>query len=384
MTLHYDSKKQIWFHQTDENSIIPFGASYLLSHGSPSMISLPVTLLNKSAIPLVGILTSRTKEGKLFGNSRLFKQIQTELLDHGGLSFIFSLQDIEQREIKGCVYHPENDCWHEALFPLPSMVYNRIPLRKEEQSDDFLTQTSFFTENHIPFFNPCFMNKWALYRAFQKNDILTTILPNTDSIHSEETIAHFLLTHSKVYIKHVASSRGKGLAFIERKEDGSLFYQSISKEKKYASVSDLWNDHPEWKKDYIVQEQIMTDSYQGRKYDLRVMCHRQKESYKVTGIGVRVAGKRNYITHVTSGGSVVSYERIKNRINEEFIQKIVTHCGHCLTNEFGWMGEFSMDLGLGTDGNLYLFEVNSKPMKFDEEVIEKDRIRSLLDIFLSI
>ena len=57
-------------------------------------------------------------------------------------------------------------------------------------------------------------------------------------------------------------------------------------------------------------------------------------------------------------------------------------CGEQLQTSFGMIGEFSVDLGINKkNGELVIFEINAKPMRFDEKDIEEKRLNSLADTF---
>jgi hypothetical protein len=60
---------------------------------------------------------------------------------------------------------------------------------------------------------------------------------------------------------------------------------------------------------------------------------------------------------------------------------VVEEAGKWLTDHWGFFGEFSIDAGVSSKGNYYLFEINSKPMSFDEQEIEKKRIKNLCRLF---
>ncbi|MBR8645638.1 hypothetical protein KEH51_21385 [[Brevibacterium] frigoritolerans] len=45
--------------------------------------------------------------------------------------------------------------------------------------------------------------------------------------------------------------------------------------------------------------------------------------------------------------------------------------------KIGFLGEFSIDIGEDESGSLFIYEVNSKPMQFDEEEIETNRLLHL-------
>ncbi|MNJ57165.1 Endospore coat-associated protein YheD [compost metagenome] len=136
-----------------------------------------------------------------------------------------------------------------------------------------------------------------------------------------------------------------------------------------------------------MQEGIQLVSYKDRIFDLRVLVQKTgKGVWMVTGVGARLAGLKRITTHVPQGGSIESPEKllnpvfgsemttiIMNRLKSNAVliaKQIEKGSGHLL-------GEMSMDLGIDTNGDMWFFEANSKPMKFDEPQIRKkslDRI----------
>ena len=58
--------------------------------------------------------------------------------------------------------------------------------------------------------------------------------------------------------------------------------------------------------------------------------------------------------------------------------------GKALSEQFGYFGEFSIDAGISQSGNYYIYEVNSKPMSFDENEIEERKISQLCRLFFQL
>jgi hypothetical protein len=63
------------------------------------------------------------------------------------------------------------------------------------------------------------------------------------------------------------------------------------------------------------------------------------------------------------------------------LNRIAEAVGRELTKKYGLIGEFSMDIGLTSGGKPFIFEVNSKPMIFDEPDIQKKRESQLVKTF---
>ena len=69
---------------------------------------------------------------------------------------------------------------------------------------------------------------------------------------------------------------------------------------------------------------------------------------------------------------------------DEQLAEIAHLCGIVLTKEWGFIGEFSIDLGESETGDLFIYEVNSKPMQFDEADIEANRLFQLKQLFIEL
>ena len=78
---------------------------------------------------------------------------------------------------------------------------------------------------------------------------------------------------------------------------------------------------------------------------------------------------------------MLPYIKVKTDRHDQFFDWAVKEIGQLLTEELGYFGEFSLDAGITEKGNYVIYEVNSKPMSFDEPKIEEKRISALVDLF---
>ena len=137
-------------------------------------------------------------------------------------------------------------------------------------------------------------------------------------------------------------------------------------------------------KNYLAQEEIKSRTYDGKRFDFRILAHAENDHYKVTGIGIRQSQKQEITTHIPSGGKLLPYQLLQTEDHDLFIQTIVEQIGQALSEQFGFFGEFSIDLGISQTGKYYIYEVNSKPMSFDENEIEERKIVHLCRLFLQL
>lgn len=332
--------------------------------------------------PLVGIVISSNKKGKLIGNGPLFKNIQKELTKQGGCSFVFTIEDVKKNTILGYIYNPDENKWYRTNFPFPNIVYNRIYSRKKELEQPFQHFVTLLEQKNIPFFNPHFLDKLEVYQIMRESPELKNYFPETIPLDNIHNFSRFLEKYHCIYIKPQKSSQGIGIMKIKKIND-TFSVKEIDKKQIFPNITDLWNylEKATKNKPFIAQMAISPHLYNGNRYDFRILAHWNKDQYAVTGVGIRQAKKQNLTTHIPLGGKIIPYEEIKNFKHEQFIEHIVKKCGEILSETYGFFGEFSIDACLTVQGNYAIFEINSKPMKFDEFIIEQNRIKKLIQLF---
>lgn len=390
MIIYYDSKENVWFH-THLNHQYTLGLETdLLSYRkkpSPSSIPFHVHCRGGSNLgPVVAILTGRNHNQSLTGNRTLFKKLQSSIHDFGGIAVVTTPDDLLEHGMRGFVYHSNQKCWIDVLIPNPHIVYNRIPSRRMERSEKFKDTLETIKNRGICFFNPSFLNKYELYTLFKDHQILQAYFPETIEIQDPLPLKEFLDKHISLYIKPSNASKGKGIFKIKLEEDSSITYHSLKKTMHFHEFNAFWNHHQKKfrKKNHIAQREISPLLYNGKRFDFRILSHFNGSEYVVTGIGIRQSGEQNITTHIPTGGKLLDLTEVYRPEDDQFIQKVVKHCGEYLTDKLGFFGEFSIDAGITEDHDYVIYEINSKPMSFDEEDIENNRINQLVLLFKSI
>ncbi|GHH98569.1 YheC/YheD family endospore coat-associated protein [Neobacillus kokaensis] len=342
--------------------------------------------MNEKNKPLIGILTAQKANGAIAGNGQLFKNLQQKLISLGGISFVFTIEDIEENCINGYLYFPEKKGWIKKQFPYPDLVYNRIPFRKTEQQEKIRSFFFSLKKRGIPFFNPCFINKYEFYECFKHHTHINKYLPETILIRKKQDLLELLETHSTIYLKPANSSRGKGIYRLSMTASSSIQVEGRKTQEIFETVNHFWNKWHEklLQKTYLAQEAVQSAEYNGSRFDFRILAHADGNNYTVTGVGIRQSQEQEITTHIPSGGKLLPYELVKSTKHEEFIQSILSPIGRTLSEHFGFFGEFSIDAGISKKGQYYIYEVNSKPMSFDEQEIEAGKIDNLCRLFLEL
>lgn len=334
--------------------------------------------------PLVGIMTSPKNEYALAGNLNLFVSIQNELLARGARSFVFSFQDVkDDGRISGYIYSADRKEWHPTLMPLPNIVYNRIPFRHSEQTPQFQKCVQLFKNHQIPMFNPSFIDKYELFLLLSSSKKLKKFLPETIIIDSMEKLEEFHLAQNDIYIKPRMLSKGKNIYRLNER----LILESHNQKISFTNFEAFWSEFGLiFSEEFIAQATIQPAILDGKRYDFRILSHWSvtEKNYIVTGIGIRATDQMNLTTHLVNGGFIVPYDKVQGSKHDQFISALVKEVGRSLSKQLGFFGEFSIDAGMDSHGNYFIYEVNSKPMSFDEEKIEGKRIIHLCDLFFQI
>jgi hypothetical protein len=334
--------------------------------------------------PLVGILAGDSYNKDFAGNEKSFQRIQLALQKIGGLSYVFTPKGFSRHTVRGFVYDFKQKDWLEAPFPYPDIVYNRIPFRRLEQNKSFQQLKTELHSAKIPFFNECFFSKWQTYELLSQNNQLHPFLPTTRKLTSLTSLELMLKQTSKVYLKPSNGKKGKGIVVIEKMNPNSWQVQTIHhhlKDLTYQQLVKDWID-PYLIQDYIIQQAIEPLKWEGSRFDYRVLVHRKnKDQFVISGIGVRQSHLQQVTTHIPAGGKIVSFSKLPFSEDEAVITKVVNQTGQALLQRFQNIGEFSLDIGKSVNGDLFIFEVNSKPMVFDEDEIRKEGLDHLIQLF---
>ncbi len=334
--------------------------------------------------PLVGILAGKSDKKHFTGNELAFQRIQLALQKNAGLSFVFTTEGLTEHSVKGFTFDFKQKKWAENSFPHPDVVYNRIPFRKYEQINHFSEIKMKLDSLNIPYFNECYFQKWDIYELLSKHKYLHSFLPKTIKLESILSFESMILQFKRVYVKPSNGRKGNGIFIVEKASTNSWNIETIHNEHRNISYAKLMTDWilPHIEREYILQQAISPLKWKGSRFDYRVLVHRKsQQEFIVSGIGVRHSQLQQVTTHVPAGGKIISFEDLPFYQDKFKIDKIASITGQLLLLKFQNIGEFSMDIGKDVNGDLFLFEVNSKPMVFDEDEIRRKGLDHLIQLF---
>ncbi|MES9683556.1 YheC/YheD family protein [Gottfriedia acidiceleris] len=329
--------------------------------------------------PIIGILTNEDRL-PFSGNIKTFKRICKKVLTEGGIPIIITPTALSGNSVKCYTFCFKTKKWLKLFSPLPDVIYNRIPSVQYESNEDYKNFRVRISELNIPFFNESYLSKIQTTSILSSNDFLKSYIPKTIDLTSEKDLYFYLKKWKFLYIKKHNSSRGFGVFKLSLKNDKEVIIRNAFHVELVKSISDCWKFLSSLSEDFICQQGIVSELPDGRKFDLRILAHKHENNYILSGIGVRVGTFNAITTHVPRGGSIITMEELPIELNFSLLQEIVTQTGIALNMDDAHFYEFSMDIGI-QNNHYYIFEINSKPMVFDEIAIKEQGLENLIRLF---
>lgn len=329
--------------------------------------------------PLVGIFTAGftpEPEQPIGERSQFFSKLLSVSKSVGALPFVFGEQHIEweQGTIEGYFYHKKS--WQKVEVPFPNVIYDRLPNRRSERNPKLINVRNRLQKDYlIPWYNPGFFNKLDIYERLHQDDTVTPYLPDSYPFTSFSIIETMLSKYGHVYIKPKNGSLGLGVhQIIYEKLTGAYYcrYQdesAINRLRKFSSLEQLFKTvfANQTLDNMLVQQGIHLLRQEQRTVDFRVHTNKDEHgNWHVSAIAAKIAGPGSVTTHARSGGEIKTIAEIFPNEECELYTKRLSEAALLLSHSLdhnieGIIGEIGFDLGIDREGDVWLFEANSKP-----------------------
>ncbi len=356
--------------------------------------------------PFVGVLVGRKTNHEYplptGREARIYSEMTLEARQKRIFMYFFYADGVDWKRklISGHIYTRtanKKAGWMRGTFPLPDIIYNRIAYRFMEKHNNIQTLIKKAHEEAIYLFNSRFLNKWEVHETLYRDQHTRPMIPESAS-YSADNLSYCVDKFAAFFIKPIDGSVGKGIINVKIQSNGLISFSKLGSKKGWQqcqSVEELYKQlNIVDKKRYIIQKGINLAKIAGNIFDIRVQV--QKNGYGAwtfTGAGVRIAAPGNFVTHVPNGGSKAGYEPVikevfgdSSEVINSLSQQLKTICQtvpRVLENGLGIsLAVLSMDLGIDTEGRMWIIEVNSKPASFDENDIRQRHLSLLNDYLL--
>lgn len=329
--------------------------------------------------PLVGIFTAgftQLPEQPIGERTTFFSKLLSVGKNVGACVFIFGEQHIdwEQGVIEGIFYHQQT--WQSIEVPFPNVIYDRLPNRKSENSRKLTRVKQRLQKDYlIPWYNPGFFNKLDIYERLLQDGSVENYLPETHPFTSFSKIETMLTKFGHVYIKPKNGSLGLGIHQILYDRNSGYYYcryqdrNEINRLRKFSTLENLfkWVFPNQSLENMVVQQGIHLIRTNQRAVDFRVHTNKDESgNWQVSAIAAKIAGQGSVTTHKRNGGEIKTIAEIFPNDECELYTKKLSQAALTLSqalerNISGIIGEIGFDLGIDKNGDVWLFEANSKP-----------------------
>lgn len=352
--------------------------------------------------PILGILSiPRASTNPFFGGqNESFAEIVTIAERMNCIAFVFSPADIDwaRGAVWGYRYNVNSEPgeWERQLYPLPSIIYNRIPNRTLEKREEVSKVIDLLRQKYgSRLFNPCFLDKWQTHKILYNSNQTKGFLPAAQHLDQFRVITDMLTHFKSVFLKPTANSLGNEMVKIDKDSQGCYYFihQTLSNQRRQGfapSFNELLRELPSitnGTNTYLVQQAIALAECEGRPFDLRLLIQKNRHGqWQKTGMAARIAGEGSITTHVFYGGrrdparKAIICAAKTHRFSPEKVEKqlnnLISLFPKTIEESVGQsFGELEMDLGIDQQGKVWFFEANSKPFRFDEKLL---RAKSLV------
>jgi len=329
--------------------------------------------------PLIGILTGLTKQpNQPFGGMTSF--IHEFMQSGSGKAFYFAFTpnhvDWKREVITG--YIPGlNGRWVQRTFPLPDVVYNRLPSRKAESSTAMNAFKAKFVQRRIPLFNWSFFNKSDVYRMLSGETEASSYVPESINSPTAEEVKRLIEKHRFAYLKPTAGSLGIGIYRLTYTPQHGYYARfrrnSTNMLMRFPNfdglIKHLYRQGVRLP-NQIIQQGVRLIELDNCPIDFRFhMTKNGQNRWVPAGIGAKKAGRGSVTTHVRSGGILMMPEQVLSRIFGSKSEAVLNHAKEIAVrlaeaierNYPHPLGELGFDLGIDLDERVWMFEANAKP-----------------------
>ncbi|MED1797661.1 YheC/YheD family protein [Brevibacillus porteri] len=335
--------------------------------------------------PSIGIVTTgirRDPKQPIGPRTSFFHNLLQAQEGKGVFYYIFSPSDVdwESNTVKAWFLRRSKSggyFWKKHVTAMPDVVYDRIPSRsaeKHEAVQEFKYRLASYP--NLPMFNQGFFNKWGVHQLLYPNPEVNEHIPETYTSPSLTTVRNLLRKYPIVYLKPKNGSLGYGIVKVVRQAGGgftaSYHTGSGNVKKQFSKLSSLYQHVFRSRRvsSYLAQQGISLMTFHGRPFDFRVHLHKnQQNEWVVSCTAAKVAGSGSVTTHVRTGGTVIPGDDLLQHLfgrQKALMTQRVSDASIRLATAIELakgidLGELGLDMGIDTQGHVWMFEANSKP-----------------------
>jgi glutathione synthase/RimK-type ligase-like ATP-grasp enzyme len=203
----------------------------------------------------------------------------------------------------------------------------------------------------------------------QRDKKLKTYIPKT-VWYEDNQLLPMLDKYGTIFVKPDKGGGGVGIIRVKKGKGGQVECKSLQHHKIVTTdkVHSLIHTYLKPEKRYLIQQGISLAKINGRPFDIRLMLQRIDKDWELTGVAAKLAAPGKIVTNFCKGGQPytakdaliqVCSRNAPQKMME--LSKMAYRVAHVLSSRFKGLRELGIDAGMDDDGNIWIFEVNTRP-----------------------
>lgn len=275
--------------------------------------------------------------------------------------------DFENKKINGYIY--KDGEWINIISNFPNVICNVESFSHNEEQSNIVSKL----RKIIPFTTGKIDNKMWVYENLKKHKKFAKyIIPSEDFVSAKQFFL-VLDKYKSIIFKPTNGRQGKGIYHI--KKLGNKYEVIINNEAKNYSYSEMINFLKENSSEpYMIQPYIDCRTKAGEPYSLRLHVQKNKRGeWVVTQIYPSIGSGGNVVCNIWRGAYTMGiipflenefetrYDEMIQRL-EEFSLQLASHIDEIRDKyDKKELDELGIDIGLDSNREIWIFEINSRP-----------------------
>lgn len=212
-------------------------------------------------------------------------------------------------------------------------------------------------------------NKWSKFTVLLEHAGVAKHIPNMRRF-SASNLQAMLRQYGFVVAKPIIGTGGSSVVKIKKTGNGYLMHDSGTI-RTFRTWNELFSklNRIRKKRPFMLQQGIDLATIDGRPVDYRVKLKKSGRSWVIRAVVGRLARPGLFVTNLCRGGTQLKGSHALRRTFPASLvkSKIDTMCGVARTctmlleSRYPGIGMLGYDFGIDKKGNVWIFEVNTKP-----------------------
>lgn len=314
-------------------------------------------------------MTTRRAGVRPFPEGRFLRELSQAARLVGVRLIVFSPLDISwgQGSVLGFTYR-KGVGWQARQHPVPRVVYDRLFPSSGRWQLYFSQVARMRRTFRVTMMGRGLHGKWQMYRIVRRYEDLRPYLPET-RLGSMQNLARMLSKYEVVFVKPIFGSGGKGITRIRRWRGGYTVERVGRPRLRVASLAGVASALGGISRRCLVQQGLKLDHLRGSTFDIRSIVQKNGEGqWQISGKAVRVGRRGRITSNLHTGGRAYSVPSVLQRCFpdraeaiERELESLAIRAAEVMNKHAGPLCDLGLDMGVDSDGKVWLIEVNSKP-----------------------